>query len=1002
MSYARSAVTRMTLDMSRLDLQRSETVTLGDTNRRWEVTLINGGAPFRLPPNWTAALTGIKPDGNGLQNGCSVVDGKIIYDFAAGKEIATCVGSYPVHFDIWDEVGELVASPKLYVNVLADVRPHAELKSDGQYTQIGNLIGKVNQIDADVDRLAEKMLTQGDDITALKEKVTTAGTVTIPASEWTDTTPHEAFLNLNSDVFAKGCIVLFAPEDDATKEAAGKARMSMSVDKVVDAESPFRDFVMIARAESGIVPTIPLNLRYTVIKTDTENKVLVALIGVDAYGEVGGTASGVDETAVKKIINSLLGNVANVRQYSADNPPPYPVTSVNGKTGAVSLSIPSKASDVGADPAGTAESMTNALREEVNTILGDYAKSTAIVDKIYWHNVSTVSHEDLRLELQRLADRLNAALNSDDTSLDDLKEIVAYIKSNKTLIDGITSSKVNVTDIVNNLTTNTANVPLSAAQGVALKLLIDSLEEIVESKVTAEQVVAQIKTALTPYILKGDADKTYQPAGDYLTPTTGDQRYPAKQTTEDALSEHAEKIAQLEEALENATIEPAESVEWLNANGDTAKKYYLPDGYIYAYMPKTVTVEHNANDGTMLINNRPTANADMSKSTAHNGPCCTLPIAIDNTWSSCVVNISGLDQLVEVFYAPFYAYFYDSNGAYLGYSWNKDLGVDGATLTLPVSLDLAKSTYWSQAGYVRLFFGIKTSSITASDIAGLVANIEPLNTTKEVEGWYSTGIQHSNDKATQQNTADIADLKARTTTLEEGLDDLRETVENGGLTNEPTGEVLIAIGDSITYGTGVGGNANAWPAYLIGIMGYDAEKSQNLGISGIGYCTTASGKTVRTVVDETDFSVADVVTVAIGINDWKNQSATMGNFFSEMEYCLGKIRGDNPYCRIVYILPFNCKLGSFDTFYALGYKALSDSSYCFGNTLQTFVNRMKSKFEEETIKALNIHVLDMTKTPAITRYNLDTTLIGGDDGIHPTAETHRILAREIARRISNT
>lgn len=30
-----------------------------------------------------------------------------------------------------------------------------------------------------------------------------------------------------------------------------------------------------------------------------------------------------------------LGNVDNVQQYSATNPPPYPVTSVNGSTGAV-------------------------------------------------------------------------------------------------------------------------------------------------------------------------------------------------------------------------------------------------------------------------------------------------------------------------------------------------------------------------------------------------------------------------------------------------------------------------------------------------------------------------------------------------------------------------------------------------------------------------------------------------------------------------------------------
>ena len=35
-----------------------------------------------------------------------------------------------------------------------------------------------------------------------------------------------------------------------------------------------------------------------------------------------------------------LGNVDNVKQYSEDNPPPYPVTSVNGKTGAVTVSVP--------------------------------------------------------------------------------------------------------------------------------------------------------------------------------------------------------------------------------------------------------------------------------------------------------------------------------------------------------------------------------------------------------------------------------------------------------------------------------------------------------------------------------------------------------------------------------------------------------------------------------------------------------------------------------------
>lgn len=50
-----------------------------------------------------------------------------------------------------------------------------------------------------------------------------------------------------------------------------------------------------------------------------------------------------------------LGNVDNVKQYSASNPPPYPVTSVAGKTGTVILS----AEDVGAEPAFTKNTAFN-------------------------------------------------------------------------------------------------------------------------------------------------------------------------------------------------------------------------------------------------------------------------------------------------------------------------------------------------------------------------------------------------------------------------------------------------------------------------------------------------------------------------------------------------------------------------------------------------------------------------------------------------------------------
>ena len=91
------------------------------------------------------------------------------------------------------------------------------------------------------------------------------------------------------------------------------------------------------------------------------------------------------------------------------------------------------------------------------------------------HNTATNAHNDIRLLIDGLTTRLNTLADSDDTTLDQMSEVVAYIKNNKDLIDSITTSKVNVSDIINNLTTNVSNKPLSAAQGVALKTLIDAI-----------------------------------------------------------------------------------------------------------------------------------------------------------------------------------------------------------------------------------------------------------------------------------------------------------------------------------------------------------------------------------------------------------------------------------------------------------------------------------------------------------------------------------------------
>lgn len=147
--------------------------------------------------------------------------------------------------------------------------------------------------------------------------------------------------------------------------------------------------------------------------------------------------------------------------------------------------------------------VVNSAISNLNTLVGDKSVLTQISD----HNASTSTHSDIRNLITGLTTRLNTLLDSDDTTLDQLSEIVAYIKSNRSLIEGITTNKVNVADIINNLTTNVSNKPLSAAQGVALKSLIDNLQTVVDGKAASVHRHDVATTSAAGYMSADDKKK---------------------------------------------------------------------------------------------------------------------------------------------------------------------------------------------------------------------------------------------------------------------------------------------------------------------------------------------------------------------------------------------------------------------------------------------------------------------------------------------------------------
>ena len=168
------------------------------------------------------------------------------------------------------------------------------------------------------------------------------------------------------------------PKDIVTKEKleAVASRVSTNEDNIAMAESDIdglQTTVGTLQTNVGNIQTALTSKQDTVVggaSTITEDnltasralvsnssgKVAASTITSTELGYLDGVTSNVQTQLNKKLesvpvtsVNSKtgavtlgksdigLGNVDNVKQYSASNPPPYPVTSINGHTGAITV-----------------------------------------------------------------------------------------------------------------------------------------------------------------------------------------------------------------------------------------------------------------------------------------------------------------------------------------------------------------------------------------------------------------------------------------------------------------------------------------------------------------------------------------------------------------------------------------------------------------------------------------------------------------------------------------
>ncbi len=97
--------------------------------------------------------------------------------------------------------------------------------------------------------------------------------------------------------------------------------------------------------------------------------------------------------------------------------------------------------------------------EELSSTIGKTAADTA--EDLNTHKTDPEAHNDIRLQLQDFVAKVKALHDADDETLDQTIEVIALIKSNKSLIDAILTNK----DIINNLTDLSKNIPSNLKNG---------------------------------------------------------------------------------------------------------------------------------------------------------------------------------------------------------------------------------------------------------------------------------------------------------------------------------------------------------------------------------------------------------------------------------------------------------------------------------------------------------------------------------------------------------
>ena len=150
---------RLILDVRKTNMPVTVKAKRGDTGRRLQIALSDGGVPYPIGDDCIAVFTGKKPDKTTLFSPCAIENNTVTYVFT--EQTCAAVGKLPAEIRLYGRDNKLLTSASFLIEVHDTLWHEEDIPSTGEMDALDALITRTAALKAEVEQMLED-LENGD------------------------------------------------------------------------------------------------------------------------------------------------------------------------------------------------------------------------------------------------------------------------------------------------------------------------------------------------------------------------------------------------------------------------------------------------------------------------------------------------------------------------------------------------------------------------------------------------------------------------------------------------------------------------------------------------------------------------------------------------------------------------------------------------------------------------------------------------------------------------